>query len=447
MSELPRYKLGVGDRLRYRLSSEADNGPQQNGAAGGTHCFIDWDLCVVSRDADGLWRVVFSERRTQEHGRGRGGRTIETIDKDGYFDLAEDGSLVENWTITPLSNPTVFFPRLPADRKELDSGWQSTLELDATQRRYHGADPDGPQSWRFFEDCSTQLDPVYGLSRQRRHLFDMQQGLVANVTSTMHRSWPTGSERAAWSDRISLQEVIKPVDFDPERALEEADRYFDTCREYQRLVDLALWDVARSEEWLHKAEDTLDQFGRSSRSEFIRALLRGKIGLHRAEYQGLVADTKKLSAHVGKPAGDWQAVDLAGEQQSSHHNGGRPLVICFWNRGCAWSLRSLAAIDALAEEMRGRPVGFWGVCMDRRIEDAALVWQSLKLRFPALVDVGGERSVSSAFGIESFPTTVVVDRSGIVRRMRAGYSAELSSRLANELERLIGETSVLGNPR
>jgi peroxiredoxin len=115
---------------------------------------------------------------------------------------------------------------------------------------------------------------------------------------------------------------------------------------------------------------------------------------------------------------------------------GQALVLCFWNRGCTWSLRTLSTLDALAAEKRGQPVAFLGVSADRNPADAAFVWRTLAARFPTVMDLHEGHSVASSLGVDSFPTTVVIDPCGIVRRIRTGHSFRLSSALASELQRL-----------
>jgi hypothetical protein len=78
-------------------------------------------------------------------------------------------------------------------------------------------------------------------------------------------------------------------------------------------------------------------------------------------------------------------------------------------------------------------VVFLGVNADGNHDNAKFVWQTLKMVFPAMIDAGGAGGIASAYGVESFPTTVVVDPCGVIRRIRAGYSPRLSSMLLSEL--------------
>jgi peroxiredoxin len=440
MTELPRYNLGVGDRLTYRMTGDANR--PANGAGGSSRFSVDWDFHVVACHGASSWRLVFSESHTHEHDFASGERTTRTTDMDGFFDVTDDGRLVENWTITPMANPAIVFPQLPAERSQMASGWHSSLQLDKAQRNYTAAGSDATQqgsNWRFAEDSQTELDPVYQVRRHREYDFDLQRGLISQVTTSIRRGWPLESSSAVFTDTIQLVEVAKSAALDSARMHQEADRYFAVCAEYQRLIDLSLWDLPHASRWLDQAADTLAELEADLRVQFVCEMLRRKLQLHERERGGMLADAERLADMIDTPAVGWQCADLDGTPRSLNDYKGTVLVLCFWNRGCTWAIRTLLAINALAAELRGAPIAFLGVNVDRKREDAAFVWRTLDFAFPTIIDVPGEHAVARAYGIDSYPTTVVIDPCGIIRRMRAGYSYRLSSTLESELASLIGK--------
>ena len=440
MTELPRYNLGVGDRLTYRMTGDANR--PANGAGGSSRFSVDWDFHVVACHGSGSWRLVFSESHTHEHDFASGERTVRTTDQDGFFDVTDDGLLAENWTITPMANPAIVFPQLPAERSQIASGWHSSLQLDKAQRHYTAAGSEATQhgsSWRFAEESQTELDPIYKVCRRREYDFDLQRGLVTQVTTSLQRGWPAESAPAVSNDSIRLMEVTKSAGVDSARMRQEADRYFAVCAEYQRLIDLSLWDLPHASRWLDQAAETLAELEADLRVQFVCEMLRRKLQLHERERGGMLADAERLADMIDKPAIGWQCVDLDGKPRSLNDYKGTVLVLCFWNRGCTWAIRTLLAINALATELRGAPIAFLGVSADRNREDAAFVWRTLNIAFPTIIDVQGEHAVARACGIDSYPTTVVIDPCGIIRRMRAGYSYRLSSTLESELASLIGK--------
>jgi peroxiredoxin len=444
MRELPRYKLAVGDQLIYHLAGERSVGSAAHGGGGNggrpSGYSIDWNFHVVACDATGAWRLVFAERRGQLRDGAAVVHGAHTLDMDGFIDIWNDGRLAENWTIMPLADPTAIFPRLPADRAQIAAGWDSTLQLDGTVRRYRaaGAEPaPGEAGWRFVADCHTELDAVYRSSRQRQYTFDLNRGLVSDVTTSLRRGLAGDSQAAAYAESIRLVDVLQRPNAAGGRASQEADRYFAACAEYQRLIDLAFWELRHSSRWLEEAGEALQQFEATAGVDFLLDMARRKLALHNRERDSMLADAERLAPFVDKPAPDWRAADLEGNVHALNGYRGNGVVLCFWSTACSWSLRTLLALDALAGELRGQPVAFLGVSADTNVEAAGFAWQMMKMRFPTILDGSGSNAIAQSYGVDGHPTTVVIDLSGVIRRIRAGYSHQLSSLLRQELLGLV----------
>jgi peroxiredoxin len=435
MSIVPKYKLEVGSRLRYRMSDEAAGGAASRESAEESRLAIEWDFSVISHHRDHGWRVFFTESRAQESGTLAGKGLIRNFYQDGFFDIAEDGQLIENWTITPLANPTPIFPQLPKDPGECETGWRSALQLDGTRCQYFAtsAAPASESKWNFAQECRTQLDPVYLASRQRDYMFDLRRGVVDRVTTAFQRGWP-----APWnsSDSIHLVEIIQPNASDPKPIRQEVERYFDACAEYQRFIDLALWDVIQSSHWLEQARGALAAYERTAEIDSMSQCARRRLTVLDDERDNLLSEAQQLARTIDQPSPDWRAADLNGNVRALHDFRGRPLVLVFWNRGCSWCIRALLALNRLASEIAESPIAFLGVNVDQQVHEAVMVAQALDLSFPNIPNIGAETNIASSYGIDGFPTTVLIDQFGLVRRVRSGYSAQLSSLLAYELRHL-----------
>jgi peroxiredoxin len=171
--------------------------------------------------------------------------------------------------------------------------------------------------------------------------------------------------------------------------------------------------------------------------EFLREMLLRKSQLLERERNGLLSDAKSLANWLGTPATEWDARDLDGKPHALKDYKQKMLVLCFWTRGCAWAMRTLQAINDLAAESAAAPVVFLGINADGNRDDAARVAHTLNLVFPTIIDEPGERAIARSCGVDSYPTTVVVDPCGNIRRIRAGHSFHLSSLLTGELPNLV----------
>ncbi len=258
------------------MSDEAGAGAGSRESAEQSRLAIEWEFSVISHQSDRGWRVFFTDSRFEESGLLAGEGPICNSYQDGFFDISDDGRLIENWTITPLANPTPIFPQLPKDPGECDTGWHSALQLDGTRCQYSptNAAAGSESKWHFAQECRTQLDPVYLASRQRDYVFDLRRGVVDRVTTAFRRDWP-----APWSskDSIHLVEIIQPDGSDPKPIARQVERYFDACAEYQRFIDLALWDILQSSYWLDQAREALAAYDRTAEVDSIRQCAASQI--------------------------------------------------------------------------------------------------------------------------------------------------------------------------
>jgi thiol-disulfide isomerase/thioredoxin len=128
---------------------------------------------------------------------------------------------------------------------------------------------------------------------------------------------------------------------------------------------------------------------------------------------------------------DGKPVELAGEA-------GKVLVVDFWATWCEPCREELPALDQLARELGGRGLSVYAVSFD---EDGAQVGpfiEELKVRIPVLWDQGGDAN-AARFGIERLPTTLLVDKKGVVRFVHEGYNPRVAADQRRQLDMLLAE--------
>jgi thiol-disulfide isomerase/thioredoxin len=132
------------------------------------------------------------------------------------------------------------------------------------------------------------------------------------------------------------------------------------------------------------------------------------------------------------------AEDLEGRPVDVGRNSGKVRVVDFWATWCAPCLDQLPVLELLAAAYQGRPLAIYGVSVD---EDRAQLDAFLATRpvpFPVLYDQGGTRH-AERLDISRLPTTLVVDKLGMVRFVHQGYRSQNADLLDREVRALLAE--------
>ena len=108
-------------------------------------------------------------------------------------------------------------------------------------------------------------------------------------------------------------------------------------------------------------------------------------------------------------------------------------MLDFWYRGCGWCIKAMPQLNALAEAFAGRPVAVLGMNTDRNEADAKLVVDAMGLKYATLRAEG----IPEKYGVQGFPTLILIDSEGVVRDVHVGYSPTLKVELTKEIEGLL----------
>ncbi|WP_162130538.1 SUMF1/EgtB/PvdO family nonheme iron enzyme [Schlesneria paludicola] len=136
---------------------------------------------------------------------------------------------------------------------------------------------------------------------------------------------------------------------------------------------------------------------------------------------------------VGKISMNWTAVDLAGQKHSLEEYRGKVVILDFWFRQCSWCLKAMPQVNEVGLHFMNQPVVVIGMSTDEDEEDTAAVVKKMSLNYPVLK----AREVAEQYEIDGFPTLLVIDPNGVIRKVHVGYSSELREELIAIVDELI----------
>src|SRR5437867_7866371 len=140
---------------------------------------------------------------------------------------------------------------------------------------------------------------------------------------------------------------------------------------------------------------------------------------------------------VGRPVAV-AAPDLSGRTVDVAADAGRVRIVDFWATWCEPCRDELPALDQLLREEGSRGLAVYAVSFDEDAQQIPKFLEQVPVGFPVLWDKGGDK-YSGAYGIERLPTTLVVDRKGVIRFVHQGYDPDTGARTRREVDQLLAE--------
>ncbi len=144
----------------------------------------------------------------------------------------------------------------------------------------------------------------------------------------------------------------------------------------------------------------------------------------------------------GAPAPDFSATLLAGETFELADAQGKVVVLDFWATWCPPCVKTLPALQKVHEHYASNDdVIIASVNTDsgkNRKRKVELFMKNNHFAFPVLLDEAF--SIQNAYRIESIPTMVVLDRNGVVTKVKVGVATSNIDTLAENIQALVEET-------
>ena len=126
----------------------------------------------------------------------------------------------------------------------------------------------------------------------------------------------------------------------------------------------------------------------------------------------------ELSLKVGDRIGAFEVKDMQGKTWSNRNTLGRPLVLNFWYTGCGPCIKEMPELSTWVDACPD--VNFLAVTWNTADEIRSII-ERRGFRFVQITD---DKSLWQMFGVQQTPTTVVIDRDGVVRKQVLGTNQQ-----------------------
>jgi thiol-disulfide isomerase/thioredoxin len=122
---------------------------------------------------------------------------------------------------------------------------------------------------------------------------------------------------------------------------------------------------------------------------------------------------------------------------------GKVVMLDFWASWCAPCRYEMPILQEVYDRYKEKGLVLIAVNAGEDRDTAARFVTSYGCTFPVALDPKGD--VSNLYGVSGFPSLIVIDRQGIIRKVHVGLAPDLKIRLTQELEMLLAGEPPAGN--
>lgn len=137
------------------------------------------------------------------------------------------------------------------------------------------------------------------------------------------------------------------------------------------------------------------------------------------------------------PAPDFTLKSRTGENIKLSELRGQIVMVNFWASWCGPCRIEMPLLEDLYQEYQDYGFELLGINVDENTADAERLLARIPVTFPILLDP--QSSVSKAWQVDAMPTTVLIDRDGMVRYLHRGYRSGEEKIYAERLRALVLE--------
>jgi peroxiredoxin len=151
----------------------------------------------------------------------------------------------------------------------------------------------------------------------------------------------------------------------------------------------------------------------------------------------LLISMNTYGAKIGETAPDFTLKSMSGQNFNLTEQRGNIILINFWASWCGPCRQEMPVLQELQDKYQDLGVQVWGINVEQENQAGRDFLANLDLSFSIFFDETNK--LSEAYNVEAMPTTVIVDRDGIVRYVYRGFKKGYGKKYAKAIKKLIRE--------
>jgi thiol-disulfide isomerase/thioredoxin len=425
----PRYQLPVGRVIHY--SGEGSSTERDANVPRSTSKF-SWRFTVIAHNPDGSARVLARSSTSYSH---RGDQSEPRV-SSAVIDLYPDGRYRIDPSLAMTLSPQTVFGRLPADAEQAAKQWQSDVDWTGNRTTFtpqgggSGGAGGGAGEFVFTGVQEGPINRIYVMTQKSTFHFGKAKGLVTRVDTEHSQDYGFHS-KGTGTLKLDKEETL-PADQAAALARDYA-AYTEAVKSYRDEVKGLDKQPEKAQQIIDTARLTLSAAAEKVQHPDVKQEFKTKLQEHDQYSKYSIEQAKRLAEVLNKPAADWAAKDLNDQPVSAKSLRGKVVVMDFWYRGCGWCMYAMPQVKRLAADFKDKPVAVLGMNTDRNLDDARFVVKELGLDYPQVQATG----IPEKFGVQAFPTLIIIDQEGAVRDVHVGYSPDLYDTVSKKIEALL----------
>ncbi|MBI3562782.1 MAG: TlpA family protein disulfide reductase [Gammaproteobacteria bacterium] len=143
------------------------------------------------------------------------------------------------------------------------------------------------------------------------------------------------------------------------------------------------------------------------------------------------------AAPAGQPAPDFALPNIDGKNIRLKELRGQVVLINYWASWCGPCRQEMPLLNDIYKKYNKLGFVILGVNVEQDSNKAKGYLRDVPVSFPILYDM--QNQLSKLYNINAMPTTVIVDRSGMIRYVHEGYKPGYEETYKKQIKELVKE--------